>query len=86
MSEAITVRLDSQGQITDVDFVQWVLNEISDKAFTQKHVARTYSILLQKGVSQENVRRINTAIVSRWSMSGLRRIKEQAWKLTRSNQ
>jgi hypothetical protein len=80
MGQPVTITLNSEGEIADVDFVQWALNEIADKAFNRQQVADTYAILLQKGAATDDIRRINEAILNRWSPSGLRWIKEQSWK------
>lgn len=77
--EAVTLTMGRVG-IVDVDFVQWILNEIEDKAFKRAQVADTYSILIQKGASHEDIAKINTAILKRWSRSGLVWIKTEAWK------
>lgn len=78
MSEPVAITLDAEGAITDVDFRRWILNEIEDTAVGRKYVAQTYAILIQKG--HKDFREINTAILNRWSMSGLQWIKTQAWK------
>ena len=74
----VTIILGNDGLIKDVDFVQWIMNEILDPAFTRRDVARTYAILISKG--HREFKGINGAIVERWSMSGLQWIKKQAWK------
>lgn len=84
----VTITLNDQGKIQSVDFVQWIMNEISDKAFTRSHVADTYAILIQKAMSEKGINsfdivKINTAIIERWSPSGLQWIKTQAWKKAR---
>ncbi len=79
----ITVTINDQGKITDVDFVQWIMNEIGDKMFKRSAVADTYAILLQKGV--HDFAEINRAIIERWSRSGLEWIKKQAWKRAKTN-
>lgn len=78
--KAVTVTLSEEGGVQDVNFVEWILLEIEDTAFKQSQVIDTYAILLQKGMSPTDVTKVNTAIIQRWSKSGLRRIKEQAWK------
>lgn len=75
---AVTITINDEGGITDVDFRQWIMNEIEDRAFKRKAVAHTYSILIQKG--HREFGEINRAIVQRWSESGLAWIKRQAWK------
>ena len=83
--EPVTLKMNAEGQIADCDFVQWIMNEIEDKAYTRADVAKTYSILLQKATPLATFVRINEAIIKRWSPSALRWIKEQAWKKTRAS-
>jgi hypothetical protein len=78
MDQPIAITLNDAGQIADVDFVQWIMNEIEGEQFTRKDVARTYAILIQKG--HQSWAPINAAIMKRWSKSGLLWIKGQAWK------
>lgn len=80
--EPVTLTLNSTGGIADVDFVQWIMNEIEDKKMTRKDVAQTYAILIQKG--HKEFLSINEAILRRWSPSGFRWIKEQAWKINKA--
>ena len=47
-------------------------------ALNQREVARAYREALQMA-GPINWRSINTAILGRWSMSGLERIKQAAW-------
>lgn len=60
-----------------MDFVQWIFNEIEDKAFKRQQVA-DYAILIRKG--HKEFKQINEAILKRWSKGGLLWIKNQAWK------
>lgn len=78
MIKPVTITFAADGRIGDVDFVQWILNEIEDRAFNRKVVSDTYAILIQKG--HRDFKQINEAIIQRWSMSGLLWIKTQAWK------
>lgn len=55
-----------------------ILTEISDKKATQKDVAMTYRIIIQQKLKVD-WKKINKAIVDRWSRSGLERIKQLAW-------
>lgn len=61
-----------------------LLREIPDKRLKQADIALTYAMAL---VSSErdsiNWTRVNAAVIERWSLSGLRRVKERAWKLAR---
>jgi len=55
-----------------------LLDEIADKDFKQRSIARTYALALR---SSERVdwQTVNMAIIERWSISGLERIKKLAW-------
>lgn len=75
----ITITLDDGGRITDADFVAWIMNEITEKVYTRRDVAKTYAILIQKG--HKDFAEINRAILKRWSPSGLEWIKKEAWKV-----
>ena len=57
---------------------QTLLNEIADKGFKQNSIAMTYALALR---SSETIdwAKVNKAIVKRWSISGLNRIKKLAW-------
>lgn len=55
-----------------------IIREIQDKKFNQKDIAKTMAIILRQG-SDVDWKRINAAIVNRWSKAGLNRIKEMAW-------
>lgn len=74
----VTLTLNNQGEIKDVDFAAWIVNEIEDTAFTRKDVAATYAILIEK--RHQDWKPINEAILKRWSKSGLLWIKTEAWK------
>lgn len=80
----INVTIGNEGQIKNVDFVAWILNEIEGEVYTRADVAKTYSILLQKATPLATFVEINKAIIKRWSPSGLRWIKEQAWKIAKA--
>ena len=55
-----------------------LLKEISDKRFKQRGIAQTYALAMR---SSEPVDwpTVNAAIIDRWSVSGLYRIKRMAW-------
>lgn len=58
---------------------QVLLREIAGKQFTQRDIAKTYSMAL--GSSEPtDWKVVNHAILQRWKPSGLVRIKEWAWK------
>ena len=58
---------------------------MNEKMITRQDAVRAYRLLIKEGkVSQEErnhfIRVFNNLIINRWSMAGLRWIKEQAWK------
>lgn len=61
-----------------------ICSEVADKKFTQADIALSYACAIQSAaakVDTPNWHTINTAILSRWKMSGLERIKAKAIKL-----
>ena len=60
-----------------------ILEEIQVHKFTQRQVAKTYHLAMRSedaGVDNRiDWKRINEAIVRRWSVSGLERVKTMAW-------
>ena len=69
--------LDPMGQI---------MSEIADPRMTRDDVALTYAFGIRqdpKGLTVMDWKKVNEAILARWSMSALRYIKEQAWKHAR---
>ena len=57
-----------------------LLNEISHKELKQKDIALTYRLAL-KSSCPTDWELVNEAIIKRWSVAGLKRIKDMAWKL-----
>jgi len=57
---------------------QTLLNEIADKGFKQKSIAMTYALALRSSEGFDG-RAVNRAIIERWSVAGLERIKRWAW-------
>lgn len=52
--------------------------------FKQADIALTYAMALKsqaQGADRPDWEKINTAILSRWKMSGLERIKKRAWDI-----
>lgn len=71
--------------VTLADPTGTIERECADKVFTQKSVALTYVLAMsaeQHGVPVD-WKRANAAIRSRWSLSGLERVKKMAWKMVR---
>ena len=56
-----------------------LLMEINSKECKRKDIALTYSMAILSSETTNWVK-VNRAITNRWSMSGLRYIKELAWK------
>lgn len=57
-----------------------LMNEISIKAMKRRDIAQTYRLALQSSERDSiDWRKVNEAIIARWSVSGLNWIKEQAW-------
>ena len=55
-----------------------LLTEIKDKRCKRRTVAKTYALALRSSESTD-WSAVNTAIITRWSVSGLEWIKRQAW-------
>ena len=59
----------------------YLLEEIANPAMKRLDVAKTYRLILFGGdVGRVNWRKVNTAIIERWSVSSLEWIKAFAWK------
>jgi hypothetical protein len=57
-----------------------LLNDIGIKEFTHKQIAQTYRLALQSSESKTiDWKKVNEAIIARWSKAGLERIKKLAW-------
>ena len=58
---------------------QILLEEVNDQRLHQRDVAATYALAMSTpGVDWK---RVNKAIIERWSLAGLQRVKTMAWKL-----
>ena len=55
-----------------------LLREIKMKEIKQKDIACTYNLAL-KSSDPTDWKSVNGAIIKRWSISGLKRIKDMAW-------
>ncbi len=63
---------------------QVILREIADKQMKQKDIALTYAMAIKSKHEKADDFEwgpINEAIIARWSMSGLERIKKRAWDI-----
>jgi hypothetical protein len=61
-----------------------LLQDIGAKEARQKDVALTYAMAIKTAaakVEDPDWKTINEAIIARWSMSGLERIKKMAWDI-----
>ena len=56
-----------------------ILDEIAMPEMKRKDIASTYGLIIRSG-EKVDWPKINTAIMNRWSKSGLLWIKEAAWK------
>jgi hypothetical protein len=59
-----------------------ILGEIANKKFTRKHIAQSYALALRSQEAKDGLidwKKINQAIIARWSVSAVYWIKEQAW-------
>lgn len=60
-----------------------LLRELESRKVTQASVALTYAFCIKNDHDKYEAvdwPKINNAIIERWSASGLRRVKEMAWK------
>ena len=61
------------------DCTNVLLSEIVDKKSKRKIIAQTYALALESSCPT-NWKKVNSAIVERWSFSGLKYIKKLAWQ------
>lgn len=62
---------------------QEIMREIADPKMKREDIALTYAFLIRQS-EHPDWSKINRAILERWSMAGLKWIKERAWKLVKS--
>jgi hypothetical protein len=55
-----------------------LLEEVKRPSSTQRDIASTYGLALRSS-DETDWQAVNAAIIERWSMSGLERIKAAAW-------
>ena len=60
-----------------------ILKEIQDKSLHQINIALTYKLAIHADPSSKFnwEKKVNKAIIKRWSKSGLLRVKKLAWEL-----
>lgn len=68
-----------------MSIIDIIVEQCLDKSVVQADVAKNYvEVIWQSGykhsIPAEEVRRVNAAIVNRWSVAGLESVKEMAWK------
>jgi hypothetical protein len=69
-------------RVEPVDPFGTMLAEIADKRMTRDDVAMTYAFAIRQHPGQhEGYARVNRAIMDRWSLSALKYIKGQAWRI-----
>lgn len=57
-----------------------LLQDIAEPSCTQKSLATTYAMALCSS-DKPDWKKVNEAIIARWSFAGLERVKKMAWKL-----
>lgn len=62
-----------------------ILEAVDDYGSTRDSVALVYAMALRTNYATD-WRKVNTAIIERWSPSALEYIKRKAWKRNESNQ
>jgi hypothetical protein len=61
-----------------------LLREIATKGMYRKDIALTYAMALRSSEREAvDWRKVNEAIIERWSIAALRYIKDRAWGLAR---
>lgn len=60
------------------DTTNTLLREIADPKLYRDDIARTYALALNSSYVTD-WKRVNEAIIKRWSLSALKYIKERAW-------
>lgn len=74
----------SDFRINLVCCTQVIIDEVAQSELTQRDIALTYAMAIKsamQGADKPDWRAINTAILARWKMSGLERIKARAMKI-----
>ena len=78
MKKHMEIIKENKMKIELADCTNAILREIDNPRLYRKDIAMTYALALR---SSEEVdwAKVNKAIMNRWSSSGLKFIKEQAW-------
>lgn len=62
------------------DCERFVLSEIADPKTNRRDIAKTYALILRSSECDDvDWAKVHTAIISRWSKSGLKWVKTVAW-------
>jgi len=66
-------------------FDEAIISAVEDKEYTKEDVGQLYSYGVEHeqtdGIDHHDWGRINSAIISKWSRSGLHSIKQIAWRV-----
>jgi hypothetical protein len=73
--------IDGETFTCEIMFPEDVIENEIAQGLTQKQIAQTYALAMRKANCTWTVdwARINKAIIARWSVKGLERIKKLAW-------
>jgi hypothetical protein len=63
----------------EIDWTFVLCNEV-ERGLPQREIAKTYALALRSEAAPDWPT-INRAILARWELGGLKRIKHQAWRL-----
>lgn len=74
---------DERPHVRMVDPQGQLLSEVADERTTRDDVVLTYAFCLRQGDVDWVM--INRAVIERWSLSGLKYIKERAWRRCRGS-
>ncbi len=66
------------GMVAEITLVESVIESEIANGLNQTQIAQTYALALQSSYPTD-WKRVNEAIIKRWSKAGLTRIKEMAW-------
>lgn len=72
-------------KIKKIDCESWIFRLLADKKMTIPHLFNPYAFSITTHRESTDISRINKAIIERWSMSALDRIKTAAWAILKAN-
>ena len=76
--------MSSEWRINLIGCTDVILQELTWKQTTRKSVALTYAMAMKSAAQKADTpdwRKINEAIIAKWGMKGLERVKTRAWRL-----